>query len=108
MVTVLAFVTISENAPEALAAYFMATDPLLQRAGARIVKRFSIKDVVVGSCPTRTVVIVEYPTREAVEMVFGSPEYAAIAKIRDRAFDTYAITVVDDLSDVSATSVVTP
>ena len=104
MVTVLAFVTIAEDAPEALAAYFEVTDPLLKRAGARIVKRFSIKDVVVGGCPAETVVIVEYPTRDAVDMVFGSPEYAAVTKIRDRAFDKYAITVVDDLSDASATA----
>ena len=108
MVTVLAFVTIAEDAPEALAAYFEVTDPLLKRAGARIVKRFSIKDVVVGRSPTKTVVMVEYPNREAVEMVFGSPEYAAVTRIRDRAFRDYAITIVDDLSDASTTAQVAP
>lgn len=98
MVTVLAFVTISEDAPDALAAYFKVTDPLLQRAGARIIKRFAVNDVVVGSHPAKTVVMVEYPSREAVDSVFLSPEYAAVKATRDRAFSTYSITVVDDLS----------
>lgn len=44
MVTVLAFVTISEDAPDALAAYFSVTDPLLKRAGARVIKRFAVND----------------------------------------------------------------
>jgi uncharacterized protein (DUF1330 family) len=98
MVTVLAFVTISEDAPDALAAYFSVTDPLLKRAGARIIKRFAVNDVVVGSNPSQTVVMVEYPSREAVASVFESPEYVAVRATRDRAFSTYAITIVDDLS----------
>lgn len=102
MVTVLAFVTISEDAPDALAAYFSVTDPLLKRAGARIVKRFAVNDVVIGSNPSQTVVIVEYPSREAVDSVFKSPEYAAVRAVRDRAFSTYAITIVDDLSSTPA------
>lgn len=99
MVTVLAFVTVDEDAPEALAAYLNATDPLLRRAGAQIVKRFAITDVVVGSHPARTVVMVNYPSREAVESVFGSPEYAAITPLRDRAFTDYSITIVDDFPE---------
>lgn len=102
MVTVLAFVTIADEAPEALAAYFRVTDPLLRRAGARIVRRFAITDVLVGTHPSRTLVIVEYPSRAAVDQVFGSPEYAAIGPIRDRAFRDYAITIVDDLQDTTA------
>ena len=98
MVTVLAFVTISEDAPDALAAYFSVTDPLLKRAGARIIKRFTVNDVVVGSNPSQTVVIVEYPSRDAVDSVFKSPEYSAIKDVRDRAFRTYAVTIVDDYS----------
>ena len=96
MVTVLAFVTVAEDAPEALAAYFRITDPLLKRAGARIVKRFSVNYVVVGQKPAQTVVMVEYPSREAVDLVFGSAEYASAVEHRSRAFLDYAITIVDD------------
>ena len=108
MVTVLAFVTVAEDAPDALAAYFRVTDPLLKRAGARIVKRFSIHDVVVGKKPAQTVVMVEYPSREAVDMVFGSPEYAAVIPHRDRAFLDYAITIIDDPAEPSLQVPATP
>lgn len=96
MVLVLAFVTVVEDAPDALAGYFKVTDPLLKRAGAKIVRRFSISDVILGRSPATTVVMVEYPSREAVDSVFGSPEYASISEVRDRAFSSYAITIVDD------------
>jgi uncharacterized protein (DUF1330 family) len=40
--------------------------------------------------------MVEYPTREAVDMVFKSEEYASVIEQRARAFTEYAITIVDD------------
>jgi uncharacterized protein (DUF1330 family) len=104
LVKVIAFVTIAEDAPDALAAYFKVTEPLLKRAGAQIVKRFAITDVVVGPHPAKTVVIVDYPSRAAVESVFGSPEHAEVIEIRNRAFLDYSITIVDDLP-VPATSI---
>jgi uncharacterized protein (DUF1330 family) len=100
MVTVLAFVSIAEDAPEALGAYFKVTGPLLRQAGAKIINRFAIKDAIIGVRPAQTVVIVDYPSREAVDMVFGSPEYAALADVKKRAFHDYAITIVDDTSDI--------
>lgn len=102
MVTVLAFVTIAEDAPEALAAYLKVTQPLLERVGARIVKRFAINDIVVGQRPAQMVVMVEYPSREAVDLVFGSAEYASVVHHRDRAFPDYAITIIDDVQMPSA------
>lgn len=103
MVTVLAFVTVAEEDPAALAAYLRVADRLLTKAGARIVKRFFVNDVVVGKSPGRTVIIVEYPSREAVDAVFDSPEYRALIPIRQRAFRDYAITIVD-AEDVQLTA----
>lgn len=102
MVTVLAFVTIAEDQPQALAEYFRLTGPLLDRVGARIVRRFAVTEAVVGRGPSRTVVIVDYPSRAAVDAVFLSPDYAAAIPARDRAFLDYAITVVDDVHEVAA------
>ena len=99
MVLVLAFVTIVEDAPEALANYLKVTDPLLKRAGAKILQRFSINDVVIGRAPAKTVIIVEYPNRDAVASGFGSDEYASVRVFRDKAFSSYVITVVDTPSD---------
>ena len=72
------------------------TGPLLERAGAEIVKRFSVNEVVVGHRPAKTVVIVKYPSRAAVESVFGSPEYQAIKPVRDRAFSDYHVSIASD------------
>ncbi|NBZ87560.1 DUF1330 domain-containing protein [Stagnihabitans tardus] len=95
-VTVLAHLTVAEDQPVALAAYFKVTQPLLEAAGGRIIKRFRLTDPVVGQMPSQTVVIVEYPSRAAVAQVFDSPEYQAIIPIRDIAFPTYRISIVEE------------
>jgi uncharacterized protein (DUF1330 family) len=94
-VTVIALVTITEDAPMALAAYFNVTDPLLKKAGAKIVKRFEINEVIVGRRPAKSVVIVEYPDRASVDLVFGSPEYKSVIPMRDQAFSDYQVSIVE-------------
>lgn len=95
-VTVVALVSINEDEPFALGEYFRITGPLLERAGAEIVNRFTVNEVVVGHRPAKTVLIVKYPSREAVESVFGSAEYEAVKPIRDRAFLEYHVSVASD------------
>lgn len=95
-VTVMALVTIAEDEPMALAEYLRVTGPLLERAGARIVNRFAINEMVVGAAPAQSVLMVRYPSRAAVDMVFDSPEYKSIIPVRDRAFLTYKISIVTD------------
>lgn len=92
-VTVIALVTIAEDAPRALAAYLEVTTPLLERAGARIIKRFAMQEQIVGRAPVQSAVIVEYPNRAAVDMVFNSPEYRRIIPIRDKAFLRYHVSI---------------
>ena len=94
-VTVIALVTINEDAPEDLAAYLKATDPLLASAGAKIVQRFKINEVVVGKRPAKSVVVVTYPNREAVDQVFGSEAYKNAIPHRERAFTQYQVSVVE-------------
>ena len=91
----LALVTLRENCAADLGVYLDATGPLLERAGARIVKRFKVSEVVAGRRPAQTVLIVEYPDRAAVDMVFGSAEYQRIITMRDRAYSDYHVTVVE-------------
>ncbi len=95
-VTVVAMTSINEDEPMALAQYLSVTGPLLERAGAKILKRFTVNEVVVGHRPAKTVFIVEYPSREAVEMVFGSEEYKSVIPARDTAFSEYNVTVASD------------
>lgn len=93
-VTVIALVTINEDEPMALARYLEATGPLLVEANARIVQRFKVDETVVGNRPAKTMIVVEYPDRAAVDHVFNSPEYAGIRPVRDQAFSDYHISIV--------------
>ncbi|KPP88639.1 MAG: hypothetical protein HLUCCA08_17785 [Rhodobacteraceae bacterium HLUCCA08] len=93
--TVIALVTLREDQQLALSEYLRVTEPLLKKAGGRVVKRFEINEVIVGHRPARSVVIVEYPDRAAVDSVFESPEYKGIIPVRDIAFADYHVSIVE-------------
>lgn len=94
-VKVLALVSVNEDDPQALAQYFDVTTPLMQRAGAQIVQRFTMQAPVVGTALAQMMILVDYPDEAAVRAVFDSPEYLALRPVRDRAFRTYQISIVD-------------
>jgi uncharacterized protein (DUF1330 family) len=99
-VRVVAMITIDENEPLALARYLEVTTPLLEAAGAQIINRFTLNEVVVvGHKPAKTVVIVQYPSREAVSVVFDSQQYKDIMTVRDTAFLDYSVSIVADGDD---------
>lgn len=100
-VTVVAMTSINDDEPLALAEYFRVTGPLLERAGAKIKKSFHINEVVVGHRPAKTVFIVEYPDKAAVDMVFGSQEYQDVIPSRDLAISEYNVTIAADDSQAS-------
>ena len=95
-VSVIALVTINEDEPVALARYMQTTEPLLEKANAKIVSRFAVNEVVVGHRPAKMIVIVEYPNRAAVASVFESEEYRELIPIRDAAFLDYQVTIATD------------
>lgn len=100
-VKVIALVTINDDQPMALATYLAATGPLLEAVGAKIIQRFSVQEAVVGRKPAQSVMIVEYPNRQAVDAVFGSQIYQDIVPIRDTAFSTYNVSVASMETDVA-------
>ncbi len=93
-VKVIALVTINEDEPYALAKYFETTAPLLEEVGAQIVQRFEIGEPVVGEVLAQTVVVVEYPDRNAIDRVFKSEAYQKVRRFRDQAFHDYKVSVV--------------
>ena len=54
-VFVLAMVTINEAEPHALSKYLEATMPLLDEVGGKLLQRFTVNEVVVGSRPAHSV-----------------------------------------------------
>lgn len=94
-VTVVALLSINEAEPAALGEYFRITTPLLDRAKARIVRRFTLNEALVGKRPAQMAVIVEYPDRAAVDMVFQSDAYRSAIPYRDKAFLKYEVSVAE-------------
>jgi uncharacterized protein (DUF1330 family) len=99
-VTVLALVAMAENQAAALSHYLDVTAPLMERANATIIKMFDLNEDVVGHQPAKRLIIVEYPSREAVDLVFSSDEYKSLIPTRDIAFTSYDISIADQ--DVEA------
>ena len=95
-VRVVGLVTVNENAAAALAAYLEQVTPLLVRAGARIEQRFRVHEVVVGPAPATSVMILRFPDRSAVNSVFGSSAYKALTPLRDEAFSSYQVSIIND------------
>lgn len=90
-INVVALVSINEDQPYALAKYLEITEPLLERLGAKIVKRYALVEDVVGESSVQTVIVVEYPDIETVDKIFSSPEYARATPFRDLAFSRYSV-----------------
>ena len=98
-VTVLAMVTFAENQGAALSHYLEVTTPFLERANASVTKMFDLNEAVVGHQPAKRIIIVEYPNRAAVDVVFNSDEYRALIPTRDIAFTSYVISIAEHLAN---------
>ncbi|WP_424977236.1 DUF1330 domain-containing protein [Leisingera sp. S232] len=94
-VIVFALTTINPDDLEALSMYLGTTKPLLEEAGAEILQGYEISDTIVGEKLPEMATIVRYPNRAAVDKVFQSAEYQALKEIRERAFLSYQIGVVE-------------
>lgn len=94
-VKVVALLEIRKGELDALAAYLEGSLPILESAGAKIVQRFELTEPILGKSTSRAIVIVEYPNREAIDEVFASKAYRALIPIRDRAFSSYDVSVVE-------------
>jgi uncharacterized protein (DUF1330 family) len=92
-VTTLSLLDINENEPAALGDYLRLVDPMLERAGARIVKRFRITEVFASRRPSLTAVFIEYPDLAAVDLVLKSHEYEKAAPVRKRAFRRFSVSI---------------
>lgn len=98
-ITVIGLVTVAKGEDAALAQYLEVSARLLERANAVVTKRFAVNEAVIGSGTVKSVIMVEYPSREAVDAVFLSEEYQALIPIRDRAFASYDISIAEQMAE---------
>jgi uncharacterized protein (DUF1330 family) len=92
-VSTLSLLSINENEPAALGDYLRLVDPMLARAGAKVVKRFRLAEMVAGHRPAYTAVIIEYPDLAAVDLVLKSREYQSATPVRNRAFLRFSVSI---------------
>ena len=72
---------VSVDDPEAYAAYRQANAAAFQKYGARFLVRGGEQQVMEGALRPRAVVI-EFPSRDAAEACYHSPEYQAALALR--------------------------
>lgn len=93
-VYVIACLTPNPDHPDDYQTYLERAMALLDRVGGKVAQHFPVGDVVVGTKPAETIMVVEYPDLAAVHALFDCDEYKALIPVRDRAFDTYNVTMV--------------
>ncbi|YCI06850.1 DUF1330 domain-containing protein (plasmid) [Ensifer sp. D2-11] len=76
--------------PDSIADYRSKALPLVAKAGGRLI---AIDDAPVGleGWQATNMLIIEFPTMEAVRRLFASPEYAPLARQRQAAAESRII-----------------
>ncbi|WP_187435701.1 DUF1330 domain-containing protein [Bradyrhizobium hipponense] len=63
--------------------YREAVVPLMGKFGGKVVARGAKVDVLEGEHDTRPVVMFEFPSMEAINAFWNSPEYIPVKKLRE-------------------------
>ena len=92
---VLAMTTLNPDGQEALERYLSVVGPLMERAGAKVLSRHETSRTIAGDDLPQFVTLVEYPSADAVRMVFEDLEYKALESVRKQAFSRYDVCIVD-------------
>jgi uncharacterized protein (DUF1330 family) len=91
-------VTATPNPDEmpSVQAYLQGVMPLLLGAGGTLVKRQKVGQVVNGR-PSGMVLVMDFPSEDSVNDLFGSEAYAALVPARDSGFSEMNILVTSDM-----------
>ncbi len=84
-VTMITVANFAKDETEALQRYVEGTLPLLEQAGAKVL-RYGGVEALVGDEPLDLVAVMEFPSDVAMRRFLGSDAYAAMEPYRDRAF----------------------
>ena len=96
--TVTAFFTVVPNpdAGGALQAYSEKASPMLIAAGGTNGRRVKITDAIIGEKPVFAMaMMMDFPSREALEGVFTSDAYQEVIPLREAAFASFTCTVAE-------------
>ena len=76
--------------------YLQGVMPLLTGAGGKVVRRLKTSSVVNGR-PAGMVLVMDFPSEEAVTSMFDSLDYQALVPVRDQGFAEMNILVTNGM-----------
>jgi len=91
----IAMTTINPNETDALNAYVEGVMPLITAADGQMLSRYEHKETLIGPESSQYVMIVEYPSAEAITTLFESADYKKLTAVRDTAFTSYNISIYE-------------
>ncbi len=81
---------------ESVQVYLKSVMPLLMESGGTLVKRLKVAKVVNGR-PSGMVLVMDFPSEEAVSNLFSSDAYEALVGIRDKGFTEMNMLIASDM-----------
>ncbi|MEM7182110.1 MAG: DUF1330 domain-containing protein [Spirochaetota bacterium] len=82
---------------EDMKAYLSQVVPILKGHGGEIITRGKADKAIVGEVNFAMVLLMNFPSTEAIETAFASAEYQKIVPHRDRGFKKMDVVVLADL-----------
>ena len=95
----IASLSVNPDETDALEEYFRVANSLIDRSGAKVLKKLEIGDPIIGEKISEIIMIVEYPDHYAIERMLNSIEYRNVIPIRDRAFRKYNLCILNSPPD---------
>jgi uncharacterized protein (DUF1330 family) len=83
------------NDPDKFGRYRQGAAPTILANGGKVLVGGSIADVWEGSLPAQLVTVLEFPSREAAETWYASPEYASVKHLRHEAASAGSLVFLD-------------
>ncbi len=82
---------------EALQAYVKEVMPMLLATGGKVIKRSQVNQVYLGRQDFVFLLVMDFPSKQALIELFESPAYQALIPNRNKGFEDIQIYFADDL-----------
>ena len=84
------------NEMESVQNYLQGVMPLLMGAGGQLVKRLKVENLIHGN-PSGMVLVMDFDSKEVIDGLFDSDQYAELIPVRDKGFSEMNILVTQTL-----------
>lgn len=89
--------TINPDEMESLQAYVQSVMPMLLEIGGKVIKRTKITDVYFGEKPAEMLLVMDFPSKQALKDLFDSEAYQAVIPLRNKGFSKVDILFAEEL-----------